>query len=95
MTQDAPAYTFDSPPANVPLLLSYGQPGTARHWTLSIQASPRPAVILTGDDPTRDEIISCLVATHAPVWMIPVIEVLAQVAEVQAPVSSRYKVGPA
>lgn len=85
MTQDAPVYFLDPPPMTVPLMLAYGQPGEPRYWLLVVQAAPRPAVILTGCDPTRDEIISCLASTHAPVWLIPVIEVLAMLAEVELP----------
>lgn len=65
-----------------PLYLQFsGWPESQRRWTLSFQQRPTNEIILTGDEPTRDEIIKCLIHTQAPIWMIGVCEVAAAVAK--------------
>jgi hypothetical protein len=63
-----------------PLVLSFGTRTSERRWTLTVQSHPVPMVKRTGDMPTRDEIIECLIPIGAPAWLIPVIEVLAATA---------------
>jgi len=50
-----------------------GEPG--RHWSLSFQDKPTREIIFTGDIPTRDEIIECLMGINAPVYMIAICEI--------------------
>lgn len=65
-----------------PLFLTFnGWPESPRRWTLSFQQRPTNEIILTGDEPTRDEIIKCLLHIQAPIWMIGVCEVAVAVAK--------------
>ena len=65
-----------------PLCLEFngGHNKAQRQWMLKFQQRPTPKIILTGDYPTRDEIIECLSSMSAPIIMISICEIAAAVA---------------
>lgn len=80
--QTVAPFEFNAEVTYSPLLLQFnGGWDSSQHWALRFQQFPTSEIILTGDYPTRDEIIQCLLQMQAPVWMIGVCEVAAAVAK--------------
>ena len=78
---DDPTFTITKTTAKASsLYLSYksqydpSAEGIPREWIVNFQTLPVRDVILTGDEPTRDELVHVLMSTMMPVIFLPIIE---------------------
>ena len=57
------------------VFLNYSDHKSKRAWKLGFQTAPFSQIKFAGDEPTTDELVSCLSGTNAPVWFfwLPVI----------------------
>jgi hypothetical protein len=74
-----PSFRMWPPTSYSPLTLQHqSSPGEAsRHWSLRFQATPTPAVIFTGDNPTLAEMLRICSMAGMPAVMVEVLMVVA------------------